>query len=61
MDKLVSDVGCDKDPLNVFDDISSQSEQNKLEGPIDLGDDNVPCTVEGTDRCEARGVYITLW
>ena len=47
MNDLVSEVDCRSDPLNVFDDISSRIEQNKVEGLIDLGDDNVPCT-EGT-------------
>ena len=45
---LVSDVGCDSDSLDVYDDISSRTEQNKVEGLIDLGGDNVPCTVEST-------------
>ena len=34
--------------LDVCDDISSRTEQNKFEETIDLGDDKVPGTVDVT-------------
>ena len=45
VEDLVSGVGNDSKPLDVCDDISSRTEQNKVEGLIDLGNDNVPCTL----------------
>ena len=36
VDNLVSDVGCTSGPLDVCDDIISRTEQNKVDGPIDL-------------------------
>ena len=51
---LVSDFGCNHDSLDVRDDINFRTEQNKVEGPIDLGEDNVPCTVHGTVSLERQ-------
>ena len=42
VDDLVSDVCCHSDSLDVGNDISSHIEQNKVDDPIDLEDDNVP-------------------
>ena len=46
VDNLVSEVGCNSDSLDVCDEISSRTEQNKVYDPIDLGYDNIPCTLE---------------
>ena len=54
MNNLVSDVDCDSDSLDVCEDISSRIEQNKVDDPIDLGDDNVPGTVVGTASLERQ-------
>ena len=51
---LVSVVGCGSDSLDVCGDISFRIEQNKIEGPLDLGNDDVPGTVEGTASLERR-------
>ena len=63
VNNLVSDVGSNSDSLDVCDDMSSRTEQNKVEGPIDLGDDIVPVTVDGTVSLERRQCShnITLW
>ena len=51
---LVSGVGCNIDSLDVCNDISSRIEQIKVEGPIDFGEDKVPCTSHGTVSLERR-------
>ena len=49
---LLVHVGCNSDSLDVCNDISSRIGKNKVEDPIDLGDNNVPCTVDGTFSLE---------
>ena len=42
------------DPLDVSNDMSSRIEQIKVEDPIDLGDNNVLSTLQGTVSSERR-------
>ena len=48
------DVSCNSNSLDACVDISSRMEQNKIEGPIDLGDYVVSCIVDGTFFLDRR-------
>ena len=51
---LLETSACNSDLLDVCDDISFRIEQNMVDDPIDLGNDNVPSILHGMVSSERR-------